>query len=324
LLIFAYFIISLAFVGADINSNCDGDNWIAYGNEKCFKLVKNHVSRDQAEEVCNKLGLVTDASVPTLASIHSPDEYEFLTKHVFNSSDSNIWIGAKRQLNCEKFEWNDGSVLEDFTNWAEGSPTGEPEKGCVYIQTVDSNDMKWKDVSCTKENLVLCQKLPHWSNKDLQQYVLELKSITKQLTTQLNEVKDKLEVVQQNPVPIGFIYVQLPNQREPLDVWGYTMIWREITQDYAGLFFRVVGGGSQPFGITQEQSSPTLSQVMLTGMNRAFDSISIQPNGAWTNAVTSGAVGANIGGLIWGLSFRTAPAEVRPRNSAIRIWIRVA
>lgn len=197
-------------------------------------------------------------------------------------------------------------------------------------------------------------KITAWSIKQLQQSILELKSVTNQLTTQLNdskaatnqltsqvnEARVKLENIGQNAgkldnicvfesslssfaVPVGFIYVQLPRQQEPLDIWGRTIVWQEITADYAGLFFRAAGGGSAPYGVTQEQDSIRLSGVMLEGTPRSTSNDISVPKSGWSTACTSGAVGANYGGTIWGLRFSLSSAEVRPRNSAVRIWIRV-
>lgn len=53
-------------------------------------------------------------------------------------------------------------------------------------------------------------------------------------------------------VPIGFIYVQLSEQQEPHHLWP-NMIWSDVSFQYAGLFFRVLGGDSAHFNVTQEE-----------------------------------------------------------------------
>ncbi len=70
----------------------------------------------------------------------------------------------------------------------------------------------------------------------------------------------KLNDLQQNPVPIGFIYVQLPSQPDPKSLWSMVE-WKDVTSDYAGLFFRAEGGRSAVFGEIQPENAPTLSSV---------------------------------------------------------------
>jgi hypothetical protein len=53
-----------------------------------------------------------------------------------------------------------------------------------------------------------------------------------------------------NPVPIGFIYVQLPKEKSPTEIWPW-MTWINVSSDYAGHFFRVEGGNAAPFGQSQ-------------------------------------------------------------------------
>lgn len=99
------------------------------------------------------------------------------------------------------------------------------------------------------------------------------------------------------------------------------MTWSEITESYAGLFFRAVGGGSAAFGSIQDDNSPRLTNVQTGSV----------PHGIWQTVVNadntlSSLVSTGHGSGIdhWGLSFRVSQTEVRPRNTAIRIWIRTA
>lgn len=121
-------------------------------------------------------------------------------------------------------------------------------------------------------------------------------------------------------VPIGFIYVQLSDQPEPHNLWE-SMIWSDISAEYAGLFFRVLGGGSAHFNVTQAESSPRLSQVESYSMNPRRVSIDIPSNG-WSQAISAGSPP----GLFvnwWGLRFFQSTDELRPRNKAVRIWKRI-
>lgn len=56
------------------------------------------------------------------------------------------------------------------------------------------------------------------------------------------------------------IYVQYPNELEPSKVWDFAnnKKWEDISSQYAGLFFRVLGGAIAAWGLIQQPSSPYL------------------------------------------------------------------
>lgn len=143
--------------------------------------------------------------VPTLISIKSAAEQNYLTNYVFETSgvESNFWIGAKWMPNQNQFVWHDGSFLE-FTNWAEGSPTNDSGKRCVEMQSnIESNfSGKWRDVKCLSENYVLCEKLQTWSSSQMQQALLdtrkELSDFRKDSERILEGLQNQLEDVQKN------------------------------------------------------------------------------------------------------------------------------
>ena len=78
---------------------CGGNDWVPYKDEKCFKISEKLATRDEAETICNQEYFRTDSVAPTLASIKSAAEQEYLTKFIFETSgvDNNVWIGAKRR-----------------------------------------------------------------------------------------------------------------------------------------------------------------------------------------------------------------------------------
>ncbi len=61
-------------------------------------------------------------------------------------------------------------------------------------------------------------------------------------------------------VPVGFIYTQLPQHKDPNELWPF-FSWTDITSEYAELFFRAEGAGSESFGTPQEGDSPRLTAV---------------------------------------------------------------
>ncbi len=203
---------------------CDGSEWVAYEDEKCFKFVNKFTTRDNAEEICDQQRLKTDSYNPTLVSIKSESEQKYLTKYLFDLQNvkETVWIGAKRQQgNSSRFLWHDGSEI-NFSNWAEGNPIDETERECVEMRSKfgsifsnvselyeDNINGRWFNVPCDKNSLVICQKLQTWSFPQLQKTFLDARK----------ELRDSLNNLRQNPVPIGFIYVQLPGQPEPKTLW---------------------------------------------------------------------------------------------------------
>lgn len=122
-------------------------------------------------------------------------------------------------------------------------------------------------------------------------------------------------------VPVGFIYVQLQNQPEPARLW-VTTAWREITAEYAGLFFRAVGQGSAAFGNIQAENSPRLTNISGPfGFNNFTGTIDVQVNANGQQSTTLPVTGS-LGSPTWGIRVQVSSGEVRPRNTAMRIWIR--
>jgi len=190
-----------------------------------------------------------------------------------------------------------------YTNWQTGYPesgTGYPDNTTGYCIQMNSEDKlrgKWSDISCEKKNLVVCQKLQTWSNLNIQNVLLN---------------------ISRNPVPIGFIYVQLSGQPEPKAIWPQ-IEWKDITIDYAGLFFRAEGGNSSKFGDVQGENSPRIIEVYASyGDKRKQDHSKITPGGL-SEAIYSGSDSGR--DII--LTFLASDGEVRPRNQAIRIWKRI-
>ena len=59
-------------------------------------------------------------------------------------------------------------------------------------------------------------------------------------------------------IPIGFVYVQFPDQESPETLWPFFK-WTEITKSYKGAFFRAEGGDAKEFGKgKQEEGLPDI------------------------------------------------------------------
>jgi len=141
-----------------------------------------------------------------------------------------------------------------------------------------------------------------------------------------SELSELRKVVNQNnnnnAVPIGFIYAQLPNEKSPTEIWPW-MTWNDVSATYAGVFFRVMGGEAAAFGQVQQNNSPHLIRVNTTygehdnnaelSVNTVVGGKSVfLETGDWTIDETR----------VRSFQFELSGGEVRPRNMATRIWKR--
>jgi hypothetical protein len=189
-------------------------DWVSYKEEKCFKIFDKAglQSYEDAEKTCQK-----QENGSSLITIRFLEEQEFISNFFkTNKIADNVWIGVKYTSN--KYKWTDDSDLV-FTNWAEGSPKNKTDH-CVQLHSDETSFGKLSDVLCNKKNLVVCQKMQTWSLSHLQKLLL-------------NTIK--------NPFPIGFIYVQLPNEKSPTEIWPW-MIWNDVSSAYAGVFSELQEG----------------------------------------------------------------------------------
>ncbi len=203
------------------------------------------------------------------------------------------------------FHWSDGSNLT-FTNWASGYPKVRAADSCIQINSDEEVRGKWSNEPCAKKNLVVCEKEQTWSLKKMQTLLVQ---------------------TMQNPVPLGFIYVQLPKEKSPQEIWPW-MSWTDVSSTYDSVFFRVAGSkGAAAFGNVQEEFSPYIDEIKFfqnsPESSSHIEDAKISRNGGWTGDVlTSGYYNGN--GLFHYnyLNFHTAGGEVRPRNMAIKVWKR--
>lgn len=99
--------------------------------------------------------------------------------------------------------------------------------------------------------------------------------------------------------------------------------WSDITDDFDGTFFRALGGSSATFGSIQEESCPRVTQARYGGtINNINGPVNLNQN-EWSTPLSTGSVRYDASWNLLTTSFFTSADEVRPRNSAIRIWKRV-
>ena len=129
-------------------------------------------------------------------------------------------------------------------------------------------------------------------------------------------------------VPPGFVYIQYGNQAEPKQLWP-SLSWIEVTTEYSGQFFRAFGGASGSFGAPQLGNAPQLTRVSHEWVwrrqrpNENFQGDVFLRPGQTTEPIRTGrSYGAGVGS-VYGITFTMSGGEVRPYNSAVRIWKRV-
>ena len=120
-------------------------------------MIKEKLSWNDAEIRCKKEG-------GHLASIHSKEENDFVTKIVSVNDKHNpwYWIGANDLLSDGLFVWSDESAL-NYSNWKVGEPNngvaGAYQENCVQIVTMDrrGHNGKWVDIQCKRLHHFVCK-----------------------------------------------------------------------------------------------------------------------------------------------------------------------
>ena len=302
-------------VDSEVDSNSEAfscGHWFPFKDEKCFQVYTNVESYADAERTCRKAGAI-------LGVIRSAEEQDVINRHLKdNNIVDNIWIGLTQNEN-KSFAWTDGSALT-YTNWMDDSPLNAD---CVVI-SVDftrspfavtdwKNYGKWLAVNCAKKNAVLCQNIQPWSITKIQNELMKTR----------NEHTQEIINLKANPVPIGFIYIQVSGQSDPQTLWP-SIQWQDVTESYAGQFFRAEGGGSAGFGEVQEQQTQSLNIWTAGSGGHIFHSqeyrVTSSPNDAYIFTGADNGVPENY----YGLRIYQGSEEIRPRNQAVRIWKRVA
>ena len=250
-----------------------------------------------------------------------------------------------------------------YTNWGSDAVRDGKDE-CVQMSLLDKTLGKWTDVSCAKKALILCQRKQELDfnilrkafeeqQKTIDSMKAEIKSLKvnsntvnsfkieilekhmnqlqEQFKTEMNR-QDKNDQLTQNIlhkinsiIPLGFLYTQFPNQSKPEELWPNTK-WSEITSEYSGLFFRAEGGGSEHFGQIQHANQSWISEVYLKGAHfnwkdlTVVEKTTVLKHKEWVDTEPPGKNYLAVGHL----SFHTTGGEVRPKNTAIKIWKRIA
>lgn len=124
-------------------------------------------------------------------------------------------------------------------------------------------------------------------------------------------------------IPIGFIYFELPFQSTPHQIWPKYQ-WSYVTSRYSNLFFRAEGNETAFFGQVQRESLPSLG-ISVT-KSQAINSmiypynVQLSPGKSTLSIFTGGDYKSS---YWYVMSFGMNTTDVRPKNTAIRIWKRI-
>jgi hypothetical protein len=149
---------------------------------KCLQLVENFATRDIAQTTCAALQTNDPSTPPTLLSIKSPPEQEFITKWLFDQHGllDSVWLNGDR-FNGSTFVWRDGDRMS-LTNWDVGFPTADPLNDCIQLSPrstkkdkLAQEDGTWRDVPCSKRNLIVCETKPMVTVPELRDIVFNLR-----------------------------------------------------------------------------------------------------------------------------------------------------
>lgn len=128
-------------------------------------------------------------------------------------------------------------------------------------------------------------------------------------------------------LPVGFIYIQLRNQSTPDILFGTDGKWQDVSSEYAGEFFRAVGGNSSSFGTTQAEGLPDIKGGFSgyghfgAAVGACVLEVPVSTYGSTREGSAYSSIGiyASRSNSIYGAS-----THVTPYNSAIRIWKKIS
>ncbi|CAG2106100.1 unnamed protein product [Medioppia subpectinata] len=205
-----------------------GDGWDQF-NDKYYDICYKYFTEGLADyqTVVTACRSENDSSLPT---INSKSEQDFINKLIvkYKMIDS-VWLDAT--IKGKHIVWTDSTYAE-YDNWVYGRPVNNSI--CVEMITDNTNSLttatmgKWQDRT---------ERLIRDNRRMIDKWVARMS----QIETECH-------------LPIGFIYVQLPNQVEPR-VLCPKSTWSDVTFSHHGYT-----------GNTDEDSQPSFQDQILKFM----------------------------------------------------------
>ncbi|KAJ7408294.1 hypothetical protein BTVI_60109 [Pitangus sulphuratus] len=126
------------------------EGWLPYGDH-CFMIHRNPKEWREALISCNE-------SNGNLASIHSPEEHDFILSQLGYKAVDELWIGLNDLKTQMYFEWSDGTPVT-YAKWLPGEPAHEVtgQENCVIMA---GKDGYWADNACDRKLGYICRRDP--------------------------------------------------------------------------------------------------------------------------------------------------------------------
>ncbi|CAG2100572.1 unnamed protein product [Medioppia subpectinata] len=199
----------------------------------CYKYYSGVADYHKMVKECNALN---DSSLPT---INSKAEQDFLINMMIKyKMVESVWLDAS--IKDKHIVWSDRSSGE-YENWMSGRPVNNDN--CVEMLADEVNRGKWEDQPCSKLNGYICKRVVMWSDQETARLIRDsrrmLDGAISKIGTLEKDLGAKITQLEQTQVPIGFLYVQLPDQAEPKTLWpAYT--WSDVTATYGQRVLKMV------------------------------------------------------------------------------------
>ncbi|XP_035688952.1 alpha-N-acetylgalactosamine-specific lectin-like [Branchiostoma floridae] len=129
-------------------------------NGICYKAFRNGKTFSDAAATCREddgiLAMPRDAETNAfLISLINQ-----FASSVLGPGYSSFWFGLHDRWEDGIFEWEDGSALGTYNNWAPGQPDNRRgNKDCVFYNHETAGRM-WAVNSCSRQLFFICQAVP--------------------------------------------------------------------------------------------------------------------------------------------------------------------
>lgn len=134
-----------------------------------------------------------------------------------------------------------------------------------------------------------------------------------------HQIWERFELDINDLFPVGMVYIQFPGQSKPEDL-GWPGAWSNISNEYAGNFFRAEGGVARSFNSGEQ------NHALENHTHFLFYGAPIQSRNASWRVIVDDDYGHSYANnnYIGSAADANLANETRPVNRTIRIWKRVS